>query len=240
MITDALNRGSPPSCEDGSDSCRAIRQQHFGPLLQRLGWPAGEASARLRTLGVTGSTAGEGVSTVAAQLAAAAASSGGGEVLLVDANFARPSVQRTLGVNLGPGLTDLLVGDEHLVKAFQSSRVADVFSLRGGQLWATFQPTPVAGLFALAAGRSSIRPARSYYWADLVQVIDTVQKLFDLVVVDMPSVDRLSSTLQLAGSLDGVLLVVAADRVRWSVAQRTTDLLSEVNARLLGAILNGR
>jgi len=194
---------------------------YYQALLGRLPWPSVGVGPALKTLGVTSCHGGEGVSTAAAHLAIAAAL-GGGErrVLLVDANRSRPNVHRMFRQEPGPGWTDLLLESAELSLALQSSGAAN--------------------LSLLAAG--SIRRANRV--GDDAERLDgllaDLQAEFDLIVFDMPAVQDAGPNDRLAGLLDGVLLVIEAERVRRQVAERTTEQLRRGNVRLLGAVLNKR
>ena len=96
QATRARGNGAPaePARPHG---LRADVRHHYESLLHRLPWPAADSARPLRTLGVTSCSSGEGVSTVAAHLALAAAGMGESQVLLADANFARPCVPRIFG-----------------------------------------------------------------------------------------------------------------------------------------------
>ena len=77
----------------------------YEPLVQRLraiqdGVPP--------AIGITSCRQGEGVSTVAANLAISAARSGSVRVLLVDANIDHPSIAATFAVDPCPGLAEAL------------------------------------------------------------------------------------------------------------------------------------
>lgn len=71
-------------------------------------------SAELRTIGFTGAVSGEGASTLALGTAVSLAGLDPGSVLLVDANWLRPSLTSDAGVASGPGLADVLRGDADL------------------------------------------------------------------------------------------------------------------------------
>ena len=60
------------------------------------------------------------------------------------------------------------------------------------------------------------------------------------MVFDMPAAGRLGFLVRLASLVDGVLLVVEAERVRWEVARRPIEQLTRANVHLLGAVLNKR
>jgi len=211
---------------------------HYRALLRHLDWPRNGSSRSLRTLGVTSCCREEGVSTVAAQLAATAASWGDYQVLLVDANLACPSVHEIFGVAEAPGLADCLIDDMQVAKATKPSRVADARVTNDGYLAEALQSAPVANLTVLAAGRSLGNPAWAYDSADVARIVEELGKRFDLVVFDLPVVEEASSATRVAGLLDGVLLVIEADRVDSGIARRARGTLARYNVHVLGAVLN--
>ncbi len=212
----------------------AEAQAHFQVLLSRLPWryesdslidgdsaadgqTAGRARGDLCTLGLTSCYSGEGVSTVAMQLALTAAQSGDCRVLLVDANQARPAVHRMFGIPASPGWSDVV---------------------RGETPWETaVQPTDAPGVFVLAAGGAARGADDAAGWS---RAIRELRNDFDLIVFDLPPAGDASGGDRLAARMDGALLVIEAERVRWQVAQRTKERLVHGNARLLGAVLNKR
>ena len=58
------------------------------------------------------------------------------------------------------------------------------------------------------------------------------------ILFDLPSCDTPGATLSVAGLLDGVCMVVEAERVRSEVALRTKELLTRGGANLVGAVMN--
>jgi Mrp family chromosome partitioning ATPase len=157
---------------------------------------------------------------VASQLAVTAAATGRRRILLVDANLAQPLAHRILHVDAEPGLADVL---------------ADA-----GRMETAVQPTGVSNLFVLAAGSTKA-------YAGDVQEANTVDAVvkraadeYDLAVFDLPASGQPGFAPRLAALLDGLLLVVEAERVRWDVARRTSELLRRADVRLLGAVLNKR
>jgi Mrp family chromosome partitioning ATPase len=185
-------------------------------LLQALEWPGGPPPLVRQTLGVVGCAAGVGVSTLASSLAMMAASTGLGPVVLVDANFERPMVHRLFGVDQCPGLAEAL------------SAGASVPYLRSWQ---------VPNLAILTSGAGDASPAQVWAAPQLPEVLKTLRAEFSLVVVDLPPPDQASFVSRLAGLLDGILLVVEAERMRADAARRQKELLVRANARLLGAVL---
>jgi Mrp family chromosome partitioning ATPase len=156
---------------------------------------------------------------VAAQLAAAAARCRAGGVLLVDANLARPAAHKVFALQGGPGLAEIL--------------------LKGEPPAGVLQPSGLANLTVLAAGLPAGAPGRLAQALDaLPGALQALQSDFELVVLDLPACSAGPLTARLAGQLDGVLLVIAAEGTRREAVQREKDLLAQANARLLGAVLN--
>lgn len=194
--------------------------EYYRTVLSRMRGCGSGASERVRTVGVTSCYSGEGVSTVAAQLAVTAASCGHGQVLLVDSNFGRPSAGDTFGLEPGPGWGEVL--------------------MHGKEPLSQIRPSFVTNLSVLAAGELNGQATRALDDGTLSNAIDALKAQFDLVVFDMPAADRLGFLVRLAGLVDGVLLVVEAERVRWEVARRAIEQLTRDDVRLLGAVLNKR
>lgn len=193
-------------------------REYYETVLCRLPWPGSDGSPLLRTIGLTSSQSGEGVSTVAAQLAATAASGSDHRILLVDANLGRPKLHRTFDCPLSPGLGEVLV--------------------RPSCAAAAIRPTAVPNLSVLPAGEAPNRALIDA--AELTEALEAIRNGQDLVVFDLPAAGLSSFALRIAGLLDGVILVVEAERIRWEVAQRAKQLLVRANAQLLGAVLNKR
>jgi Mrp family chromosome partitioning ATPase len=194
--------------------------EYYRDVLRQLPWPGHEGSSPVRTLGVTSCVEGEGVSTLAVQMAAAAASYEGCRVLLVDANLARPSLHRMLRVSRSPGLAECL--------------------LEPTQPGLNLQPSPDGNFAVLAAGNADGHWQQAYDSPTLARIVQGLRDGFDLVVLDLPATGQTMSAAQLAGVLDGTLLVIEADCVSWEVARRTKELLSRAGVRLVGAVLNKR
>lgn len=192
-------------------------REAYQTVLARLPWPGGAGAPLLRTIGLTSSQSGEGVTTVAAQLAATAAMGSKHRVLLVDANLARPQLHRVFSLPLSPGLSEVL---------------------RDSSMAAGIGASVVPRLSVLPAGRAPDRGLLDT--VELSDALETMRGGFDLVVFDLPAVTESSFALRMARLLDGVVLVVEAERVAREVAERAKQLLVGVNAQLLGAVLNKR
>lgn len=217
MITQTLSSIVNPRPRNGRSFQHPLAE-HYRMLLRRLGWPAVDSLPRLRSIGITSSYRGEGVSTVATHLAATAAGMANQRVLLVDFNLRHPACSSLLRMTPSPGVAEALVRDVPL---------ADVI-----------QPTPLDNLDVLMAGGSVADPAEVYEAWGLADLIRALKTTHELVVFDLPAMSDAAGVLRVAGLLDGVILVVESERVRWQVARRNKELLQSAQAQVLGVATN--
>jgi capsular exopolysaccharide synthesis family protein len=198
---------------------KKVREQ-YNVFRERLLLQSKRFKEAPRVLAVTGSHPGEGVSTVAANLAAVLARAGDGKVLLIDANLGHPSVHRIFRQKLAPGLIDVL-------KDGQTGEEAII-------------PSPVQNLDILSAGTANGDPSGIFSSGRLPSFLDSAKKDYRFVVIDLPTVNQASWAVRLASLCDGVALVVEAERSRREVAQRVKEQLLNSRAKVLGIVINKR
>ena len=172
---------------------------------------------RQRSIVVTSPRAEDGKTTVACNLAMSVAQ-GGRRVLLVDANFRRPAMQRIFDGVKAKGLSNILIGDGDLASYAIKTDIPLLEVLGSG----TTPPNP-AELLGSPQCRAFLQDAVSRY---------------DQVIIDTPPVLLASDGVVLATAVDGVILVVRAKRDSRGVARRACTLLADVNAHVFGAVLN--
>jgi protein-tyrosine kinase len=194
-------------------------QQHYRALLRQLGWPHSEGRPVPQAIGITSSSNGQGTTTVACQLAATAAAMANNRVLLVDANVARPAVARQFSVAASPGFFEVV--------------------LQGSLEGVAALPCEVDRLWILPSGNANQSGEHVYDSPALSGLVEELKSEFDLVVFDLPPAGAAFAPLRLAELMDGVLLVVEADRGSWEDARRVRDFLSHSKVRLAGTVLNG-
>jgi capsular exopolysaccharide synthesis family protein len=171
-----------------------------------------------RVVAVLSPNAGEGKSTVAANLARVLAMEGR-RVLVLDADLRRPSQRRLIGGSEGPGLEEVLRGGAAFEEAAQASRLAgvDVLGAREGTRGA-------AELAGAAAFEGVLKAARGRY---------------DWVLVDSAPVNEVSEAALVARRADGVVLVVRQGRTGRGAAQAARKRLAGMGVPVLGGVLNG-
>jgi capsular exopolysaccharide synthesis family protein len=173
----------------------------------------------VRTLQVTSPAAAEGKTTTLANLAVALARAGQ-QVVVVCCDLRRPRVHEFFGLSNGMGFTNVLLGEAPLSAVLQE--VPDVERLA-----------------VLASGPLPPNPSELLASRRTVEVLAALQGGADVVLVDSPPVIPVSDAAVLAGRVDATLLVATAgDTTRREVA-RAVELLRQVGAPLVGAVLNG-
>lgn len=168
---------------------------------------------------------GEGKTYCALNLALAMAAEKESEVLLVDADFAKPSVLSALGLPGGPGLMDAL--------ADSSIDVADCVV-----------GTDIPGLWVLPAGDATTSDSEYLSTSRTAAVLDRLsdgqmgEKIANRIVIfDSPPALAASPAAELAKYVGQALLIVRADRTGQGAVEDAVSLLSACpNIQLL---LNG-
>lgn len=173
---------------------------------------------KLHTILVTSAGPEEGKSTVLANLAVVEAQAGR-QVIIVDADLRRPRQHELFGLANGEGLTTMLADENGLQQP-------------------PLQSTAVPGLQVLTSGPQPPLPAEMLASERMGRAIAALAAHADLVLFDAPPVVAVTDAAILAPQVDGVLLVINADRTRREHAQRAQQLLEKVNAHLIGSVLN--
>lgn len=170
-------------------------------------------------VGVTSCSRREGVSVVAGNLAVCAADLYDGRVLLLDANLRNASVARRFGVDQSPGLYDCLTGELAVQECIAGTAHSNLFVLP-------------AGLGATPPPHCSDERATALF--------GNLRQDFALIIFDLPPAAEMDEMILASRLVDGLLLVLESERIRRHVAQRVVRQLEQIDARLLGVVLNKR
>ncbi|MBB2740219.1 UNVERIFIED_ORG: non-specific protein-tyrosine kinase [Microbispora rosea subsp. rosea] len=197
------------------DQGRSSRAEAFRSLRTNLQFIG--VDRQPKSLVVTSCLPGEGKSSTSVNLAITMAQAGW-RVVLVDADLRRPSVPRYLGIEGGTGLTDVLI---------ERARLRDVI-----QTWG--QP----GLSVLPSGRIPPNPSELLGSRGMRSVLAQLTEEYDMVIIDAPPLLPVTDAAALGAICDGALLIVRHGKTRREQVLRAGELLSSINARLVGTVLN--
>jgi Mrp family chromosome partitioning ATPase len=113
-----------------------------------------------------------------------------------------------------------------------------VISARGG-LNEALQPVPdIPGLKVLAVNAVPANAADLLAGPAIHNIIAGLRQAFEYVIIDSPPAIPFSDARSLASLADGVILVSRYAQTTRRAMTRTAELFGEVNAPLLGVVLN--
>lgn len=171
-----------------------------------------------RVIQVTSPDPSDGKTTLATNLAVSIAQSGK-RVLLVDADFRRPRVEKIFGVPRDGGMTQVITGE---------IEVADAIV-----------PSDVENLDLLPCGPRPPNPAELLSSPRFTQTLETIREMYDFVIVDTPPVLAVSDPVAIAPCVDGVLVTIRLSKSGRPNASRTIEQLVSVGAKVIGVVVNG-
>jgi len=172
-----------------------------------------------KIIGVTSSLAGEGKSTVAANLAELIAH-GGRKVILIDCDLRNPTLSRKLSPKADAGLLEVMTGKMRLQDAIHTD--------------------PASGLaFLPAVIESRLAHSSEILASDVFRrFLDGLREAYDYIIVDLspmvPVVDPRATT----SVVDSYVFVIQWGRTNIKLVQRQLASAPEIFDRLLGVVLN--
>lgn len=193
---------------DISESYRALRT---AILLSSSGSPP-------KVMLITSALPQEGKTTTSINTAVVLAQKGA-RVLLVDADLRRPSIHKVFNIKPKVGLSTLLTG---------SSKVENTI---------THVPQ-LPNLFLLPAGPPPPHPAELLGSPLMKQFIAQWREQYDHVIFDTPPALSVTDSILLSVDMDSVVLVIRSGNTTKAALRRTRELLTQVNAKVLGVVVN--
>jgi receptor protein-tyrosine kinase len=158
----------------------------------------------------------EGKSTICANLGVVLAQAAK-STLVMDCDFRKPEIHTFFGLPDTIGTTTILAGYHHLQEA-----------------WTEVEE----GLKVLPAGPVPHNPAEILSSQRFLELIATVQKEFDYVLVDTYPIGSVTDAAILAAQGDGVLLVLDPQKTRKGDVMHARRNLDAVGANVLGMVMN--
>lgn len=173
-------------------------------------------SRELKIIAVTSSVPGEGKSTTACNYALSLAETGK-SVLLIDCDLRKPTIHRNFKISNATGLTNILLGE-----TTAESTICIVNS----------------GLSILSTGTLPPNPAEVVSSQRMKDFLHEMEKKYDYIIIDTPPLLAVTDGQIISSISDGVLLVVESKKTPKDSVLKSKELLTNVNANILGVILN--
>jgi capsular exopolysaccharide synthesis family protein len=166
---------------------------------------------------VTSAGVGEGKTTTSVSLATTFAQAGA-RTLLVDLDLRRPRIHRIFKTGNEHGVTSVLFGEDSLDDAIKATEIENVW--------------------VLPAGRIPPNPAELLMSEKLLDLLEQLRGKFDRIIIDSPPVNPITDAVILGTRVDGTVFVVRSFKATIDQVRHATRALSDVNAKVLGVILN--
>ncbi len=166
---------------------------------------------------VTSAEPGEGKSTTASNLAVAF-SQDEKKVLLVDCDLRKPSVHKKFRISNNIGLSDVVMDNSKIKKVINKhNEYLDI----------------------LPSGKIPPNPSELLGSKAMENLLDELQKEYDIIILDTPPVQAVTDSQILSTKVDGVILVVRAERTKKDSVKFSKESLQKVKANIIGIVLNG-
>lgn len=173
----------------------------------------------LQLIQITSASASEGKTTTLANLGVAFARAGH-RVVLVDCDLRRPRLHQFFGLDNHVGLTSAILGEHSVAEALQE--VPDV-----------------PRLAVLASGPPPPNPSELLSTRSTQNMLANLAEYADYVLIDSPPLLPVADSVVVARYVDATVLVTTVDSTTKRGLRRSLELLDQIDAPLIGVVLNG-
>ncbi len=167
-----------------------------------------------------GSQLREGTSTVAREFASTLALTLGKNVLLLDADPDFPSHHLVFNITIENDIKGVVKDNMPLIDALYRVEESSLF-------------------VSVMSIKSPYNPDL-FYSSKIDKVWEELTKRFDTVIIDSPPANISPIGFSICKTVDGVILVVEAERVRWPVIMSVKDRVMRNGGNILGVVFNKR
>lgn len=167
-----------------------------------------------------GSRQGEGTSTVVREFARVSAAKFGKSVLILDADQHHPTQHLFFHIIPDCGWQEVVRDNRPIEKALH--QIGDT------------------KLFVSPSSEYSGSHPHVYNSLLIDAFLTKLRQRFDLILIDSPPATTSTDGLTISSKVDGVVLVVEAEKTRWPVAEIARDKIKRSGGSILGIVLNKR
>jgi capsular exopolysaccharide synthesis family protein len=149
---------------------------------------------------------------------AIALSQTGAQVIIIDTDMRKPRVHKVFDYENGVGLSNFLSGHAELESIIKKTDIPNLCYIPSGPI----PPNP-----SELIGSNLFK-----------NMMKSLEGRFDHIVLDSPPVLGFADSVILSTSVDGVILVTLGGKTPRETLQRAKEVLHQVNAKILGVIIN--
>lgn len=144
----------------------------------------------------------------------------GKRVLLIDSDYQRGQLHKSLGLNSGPGLPEVVRGKSELKETVKATSIPNLYCIPRGYS---------------STGNAMEMPSDKEFGAFL----DVVAPRFDLAIIDTPPVLSVSTAASLGKHAGSTIMVVKEGEVKEPQLNEALKRLTFSGVRVSGCIMNG-
>lgn len=174
---------------------------------------------KIQKIMITSAESGVGKTTLGINLAVVFAQSGS-KVLLIDADLRRPKMHNGFGLKNRTGLSRVFVRGK--------DQMDDL----------VIKHPDVPNLSILTAGPLPPNPSELLGSEMMDKIINYYSDRLDFLIIDTPPILAVTDAMIISRKVDGVLLVAKPGETQIGALKQAVDRLRQVNANLLGVVLN--
>jgi len=237
-IAKGKKRADPASRKDRSEDLithhkpKSMGAEAFRALRTNLQFLRLELKGKLFL--ITSSFVQEGKTLNVANLAMSMAQAGN-KVLLVDADLRKPMVHRVFGLPREPGVTDYVLGNYHWKEVINS--ISDLMLGNFG-IDEILKTPGMDNMNFVTAGTTPPNPTEILSSKRFKEFLTEAGKEYDLIFVDSPPILPVADATEIAPLMDGIFLIYTVGKIGRGVLKRAKSTLDNVEAKVLGIILN--
>jgi capsular polysaccharide biosynthesis protein/Mrp family chromosome partitioning ATPase len=182
----------------------------------------------------------EGKTTTIVNLGLSLALSGK-RVIVLEADLRRPALHKYLGVNQGPGLSNVLAGTSKLGDALQLVKADEFVPSEGRRRQGEARGELLQrNFYALTSGPLPPNPAELLASDRMTKVIEELSHMTDCLLIDSPPVVLVSDALTVAPRTDGVILTTLLGATTRDELHQMRTIFERAGTRVIGAVAGGR
>ncbi|PWJ70863.1 capsular exopolysaccharide synthesis family protein [Ruminococcaceae bacterium R-25] len=194
-------------------------REAYNLLRTNLMFATKRSDRNARVIGITSSVHGEGKSLTVINLAYSIAESGR-KVILVECDLRLPTLRKKLNLPKTTGVSNLLAG----INSDKATLHRDVL---------------IKGFDFVQAGDIPPNPSELLGSKAFSSLIDNLADSYDVILLDLPPVGKVSDALVVSRVTDGLVIVVRNDYTIASDLEYTLRQCELVDAKVLGFVYNG-
>lgn len=170
----------------------------------------------IKVIMVTSSQSNEGKSTFVSNLSITFSNLENKNILLIDCDLRKPTIHKIFGVSNIDGLTDILGKNKKVKDCIKHSN----------------------GVSIITSGSIPLNPSEILASKKMEQFINSIRDEYDYIFIDTPPIAILTDAEIISGISDGTILIVGCGEVDRKNVKLAKEKLDNLNANILGAVVN--